>query len=346
LLALGLLGSSAACAQAFGIHDPIPGLTNDAALGADDSVPVESGESIEASDETAGGESGDTGTDEGPAQLDASDESADGFAAADADTDTAAAPPQDGASEADALGDAIGRSDGPIEADVVTADAPSDAMGGPDPTLLGYWSFDEGTGATAADSSGHGNNGSLQGGATWGAGKVGSHCLALKAVGAFVDVPRPVVDTTKPYTVSAWANMTRFNGGSNSHYCIAGIDGNATSGFYFTFHGDGYAALTLFQTDVSSSAYAEALSSATAVAGTWYYLTGVFDGSSVKLYVDGALNNTTSVPPPWAALGHTAFGRSRWSSANTDYFVGSIDEVRMYSRALTTPEIQALYALH
>jgi hypothetical protein len=286
---------------------------------------VESAASIEASDAPAV----DSDNSEGAAQLDASDEIADGVA-----------------SDTNAVGDAIGLSDGPIEADVVITDAPSEAIGPPDPSLVGYWSFDEGTGATAADSSGHGNNGSLQSGATWGPGKVGSHSLALRVAGAFVDVPTAVFDTTRPYTVSAWANMTRFVGGSSSHYCIASIDGNAISGFYFAFHGDGYAALTLYPSDGVAGVPHEALSRATIAAGTWHYLTGVFDGGNVALYVDGALNNTTPVPAPWAARGHTVFGRSKWNGMSTDYIVASIDEVRMYSRALTAAEIQALYALH
>ena len=40
--------------------------------------------------------------------------------------------------------------------------------------LVGYWKFDENSGTVAADSSGHDNNGSLQGGVTWANGYTNS----------------------------------------------------------------------------------------------------------------------------------------------------------------------------
>ena len=48
--------------------------------------------------------------------------------------------------------------------------------------LVGYWNFDEGTGTTAADSSGSGNNGTLVNGSTWTAGKVGNGALQFDGV--------------------------------------------------------------------------------------------------------------------------------------------------------------------
>jgi hypothetical protein len=349
LLVLGLLASSTACAQALGIDDPIPGLTSDAALGIDGSDQTESGTSVDGSG-TPVADSGegavDAGAGEGTAPLDASDSMADGVAAADAVPPDGAWTPdavaQDDGSAADAPGDAIGLSDGLTEADVVAADAPSEAMGSPDPSLVGYWSFDEGTGATAGDSSGYGNHGSLQGGATWGVGKVGSHSLAINAAGGFVDVPRAVVDTTKPYTVSAWVNS---NAVLTTNQCVASIDGNAISGFFFLLRNTSTFSLELRQSDGTGTPVHAALSNAAITARTWHYFAGVFDGSRVSLYVDGALNGSSPVPPPWAALGHTAIGRSRYNGGNADYLVGSIDEVRIHSRALTAAEIQALYAL-
>ncbi len=44
--------------------------------------------------------------------------------------------------------------------------------------LVGYWNFDEGSGTVAADGSGSGNNGTING-ATWVAGKVGSGALSF-----------------------------------------------------------------------------------------------------------------------------------------------------------------------
>ena len=43
-----------------------------------------------------------------------------------------------------------------------------------DPSLVGWWKLDEGSGTTAADSSGHGNDGTLEGSAAWDAGMFGN----------------------------------------------------------------------------------------------------------------------------------------------------------------------------
>ena len=222
------------------------------------------------------------------------------------------------------------------------AGAATEAAPPVDPTLAGYWNFDEGTGTTALDSSGHGNNGVLQGGAGWGPGRVGNHCLALMSAGAFVDIPETVVDTSKPYSVSAWVQLTVATGNQT----VVSIDGNVDSAFFFKQHSAGSFTLEVRASDdVSAPVAASAMASAQTVAGSWYYFTGVFDGSTVALYVDGAVNSSAAFGTAWRAFGHTAVGRSKFTGADADFVTGYIDEVRMYSRALSAPEVQALYLL-
>jgi concanavalin A-like lectin/glucanase superfamily protein len=237
----------------------------------------------------------------------------------------------------DAKAPDLGSSDGPTEAGTLP-----DATGGQDPNLVGYWNFDEGTGVIAVDSSGHGNNGSLQGGATWGPGKVGSHCLALNAAGAFVDIPNAVVDTRMPYSVSAWVNLTTAAG----NQAVVSIDGNSDSAFFFKQHSAGFFTLEVRASDTASAPVAASAPASTqTAAATWYYFTGVFDGSRIYLYVGGALNGSGIFTTPWTGNGHTSFGRSKFMGQYGDYVTGAIDEVRIYSRALTAPEVQALYLL-
>jgi hypothetical protein len=218
-----------------------------------------------------------------------------------------------------------------------------DGTGSADPSLAGYWNFDEGTGPIATDSSGHGNNGSLQAGATWAPGKVGSHCLALNSAGAFVEIPNAVVDTSKPYSVSAWVKLSVAAGNQT----VVSIDGNSDSAFFFKQHAAGFFTLEVRASDRASAPVgASASASAQTAAGTWYYFTGVFDGSTIYLYVDGVLNGRGTFATPWRGLGHTFVGRSKFMGPYGDYVTGAIDEVRIYSRALTASEIQALYVLH
>lgn len=231
----------------------------------------------------------------------------------------------------------LGSSDGPTEASGLP-----DANGSADPSLAGYWNFDEGTGLIAADSSGHGNNGALKGGATWGPGKVGSHCLALNSAAAFVDIPTAVVDTSMPYSVSAWVNLSMAGGDQT----VVSIDGNSDSAFFFKQHSAGFFTLEVRASDnASAPVAASAPASIQTAAGTWYYFTGVFDGSTIYLYVGGALNGSGIFATPWKGLGHTFVGRSKFMGLYGGYVTGSIDEVRIYGRALTAREVQALYLL-
>jgi len=77
--------------------------------------------------------------------------------------------------------------------------------------------------------------------------------------------------------------------------------------------------------------------------GQWTHIVGTYDGSTIKLYINGALNNSTAdgaglptAAQPWN------IGK-RWD--NADYINGSIDDVRIYNRALAQGEVAQLYKL-
>ncbi|MBS1528215.1 MAG: LamG domain-containing protein, partial [Bacteroidetes bacterium] len=77
----------------------------------------------------------------------------------------------------------------------------------------------------------------------------------------------------------------------------------------------------------------------------WHMVTATYSNSlsQIKFYVDGVLDNTTSgVSSPNSAITQSLyFGRDSYSSA---YFLdGSLEEVRIYSKALDTASIHGLY---
>lgn len=77
-------------------------------------------------------------------------------------------------------------------------------MAAQSPPLTGHWPFDEGSGTTAADSSGGGHPLTLQGGATWAPGVVGTSALSVSGSQQYAQSAVPVIDTTQSFTVSAW----------------------------------------------------------------------------------------------------------------------------------------------
>lgn len=75
------------------------------------------------------------------------------------------------------------------------------------------------------------------------------------------------------------------------------------------------------------------------VSGTWYYLTGVYNGSQLKLYVDGIEKGSTNFSGNIRAndLTHRLnMGRLPWGYG---FFVGYMDDVRIWNKALTAAEV-------
>ena len=76
-------------------------------------------------------------------------------------------------------------------------------------------------------------------------------------------------------------------------------------------------------------------------ANTWYYVAVTYDGAALNFYIDGTLRGTTAKAGGVIPDG----GRPIWVGGNDiwgEYFTGKIDEFRIYNRALSQAEIQAL----
>jgi hypothetical protein len=201
-------------------------------------------------------------------------------------------------------------------------------------TPTAYLTFDEGTGTIAHDSSGNGNNATLQGNAGWTPGLVGPHALGLPgAPGSYASISYPVVDTTKSFTVAAWVRLNNVNG----YQTFVSEDGGTISTFFLQLRNDTHRfAFTIpypFSINISSTV--------TPVAGQWYHLAGVYDGvgQAAALYVDGILQDQLYNVVASAPNGQTAIGRGQFAGGPVDWVNGSIDDVRLYSSTLTASDI-------
>ena len=75
---------------------------------------------------------------------------------------------------------------------------------------------------------------------------------------------------------------------------------------------------------------------------TWYHLVGVYDGSELKIYLNGNLDGTLSYPGAFpTSNNYLAIGRL--GTVNAEYFDGTIDEVKIYNKTLTGTQISTLY---
>ena len=198
-----------------------------------------------------------------------------------------------------------------------------------DDGLVGYWSFDEGTGKKTVDASGNGLDGEFSGAPKWVEGKFGS-ALEFDGEDDYVKVADDnALDLTDEVTLMAWFNPSaaltsrRMMVKNNSIFVIFDF-GNASSVDF------------LVKPD---NLFAQSKTTDWKI-GQWYHFAGTFDGKTLRVYVDGELegetpNNSPITPSDldfW--IGGDDFGRP------TDHFPGKIDEVRIYEKALSRANIQ------
>ncbi|MGX9889029.1 LamG-like jellyroll fold domain-containing protein [Streptomyces sp. NPDC002276] len=209
---------------------------------------------------------------------------------------------------------------------------------------VGKWSMDEGTGTTAADSVG-GKGAGLAGGATWsGKARLGK-ALQGDGTSAYAATTSSALDTTKSFTVSAWARLT-----GTSHNAVAvaqsGVNGSAFALYYST----AYQAwiFNRYTSDSASPTIVRSISTMTPEAGVWTHLMGVYDAQqqTIQLSVNGVpQGDPVAFTTPWQATGGLQMARGQAGAAFTDYFPGQIDEVTTWNRILSDEEIADLEAM-
>ncbi len=207
--------------------------------------------------------------------------------------------------------------------------------------LVGYWSFDEGSGNKVYDKSGNGNDGSLLpsgSGPIWTAGKFGS-ALQFDGTDDYVEVSNPgsINGISKVLTVSVWIKPTSGNQGNHIIDDINGAFGNG--GWLFRLNGVAFPyGLSLEYWQNGASSYTGAVTASNVLLNNeWYYLTGVININQnyIKIYVNGeekASNTASGQIGPHNDPFRISY--PDWGVSGT-YFNGLIDEVRIYNKALT-----------
>lgn len=80
--------------------------------------------------------------------------------------------------------------------------------------------------------------------------------------------------------------------------------------------------------------------------GEWHHVVGTYDGDAVKVYVDGVLEDTNSSPSgnlP-TGIGPLRIGAD-YQAVPAGFFLGSIDDVRLFGRALSATEVRTLFGV-
>jgi autotransporter-associated beta strand protein len=204
--------------------------------------------------------------------------------------------------------------------------------------LVDWWKFDETGGGTAADSGAHGNTGTLMSGATWVSGIISNAVHLDGTANGYVSFPSGLVSTLNDFTIccwvkadvsAMWARVFDFGSGTGTYMFLSPFNGSGVVR---------YAILT------PSSGGEQGINSPLALStGVWHHLAVTLSGTTGVLYIDGkAVGTNSSMTLEPSALGSTTqnyIGKSQWNDPN---LTGSVDDFRIYTRALSGGEVAAL----
>jgi len=212
--------------------------------------------------------------------------------------------------------------------------------------LIGHWAFDDGSGTTASDSSGYGNNGTVSTGLSsvqWVSGKKGG-AIDFDGVDDYVDCGNDVLfDSSRPLTVSFWAKLHSYGVAYPLPLILKTEQSTGFNFFYSTrpsYGGFNFGSSSNF---VRLRTAGNIGSSFT---GVWKHFVMVYDGTdrtanaSYKLYLGGIKQSLVNS----SAFSATPLINNITTSVSpTCPFYGLIDDVRIYNRALSAAEVEAMY---
>lgn len=193
--------------------------------------------------------------------------------------------------------------------------------------------------SNANDMSGFGNNGTVNG-ATLTADRFGNAngAYSFNGVNDYINIPNPPRNYGKEITVSWWVNVNSFQIGSG----IGQSTPNVSSSGTWLMHGNVDRSLLWY---VNDNGTWRNTPNTTPIGSGWHHIVGTAKSDSLRLYIDGnlavksvgissnILNDINSV----IHIGKDVrYSSNRWLN-------GSIDDVQVFTRALSLTEIQAIY---
>ena len=198
----------------------------------------------------------------------------------------------------------------------------------PPPGLVSWWRSE----ANALDQAGQ-NNGTLAGNTTYGSGQVGQ-AFVFDGNGDGVTVGNPASLQLQDFTIEAWIKR------ASASVASFGFNG----GLIFGYGGGGYALGILDNgTPFLTRVEVDNVMPGTAITDTnLHHLAVTKSGSSVVFYIDGVAHAAPAYSTTYNFATPAAIGARGDNLGNS--FLGKIDEISIYNRALAVGDIQAIYS--
>jgi len=240
--------------------------------------------------------------------------------------------------------------DGATDSDtvVITINPPATPLPPPAPPssagLMGYWKFDDGAGTTALDSSGNNIHGTLTNGPTWVAGKIGG-ALSFDGVDDNVITRDPADGSldmgTGDFTLAAWFYFPTLPGvGVTQDMISKGSHGNRGYSLGITDN-----LLCGYIDNTGDGGINQSFCYGSPTAGVWHHGAAVFDRDlEVRIYLDGISVGANGIWPrnDGNIDSPNSLKIGEYGDSALLWFNGTLDDVRIYNRALSASEIAAL----
>jgi len=204
--------------------------------------------------------------------------------------------------------------------------------------LAAYWSFNEGSGNIAYDSSDNGRDGVLYSSPTWTSGKYGG---AL----TFSGLPNQQVFSNftnrfDNFTISTWVFTTVDQTPNEWNYFAFLFSKDSSSGYDSPIVEFGTWGNTIaFKVNDSTNAF-DLYGAGSLTKNYWNHVVGTIGKNTLKLYVNGILvgsRNDFTTTPPWSNINNSIGG------LNNRVFNGIIDEVSIYNRNISDSEVSQIF---
>jgi Concanavalin A-like lectin/glucanases superfamily len=222
-----------------------------------------------------------------------------------------------------------------------TAIMTSSALGATGP--IGVWKLNEGSGTLVADSSGNGNNGVISGQTSWVAGVFGGSGLRFDGSGRVKVNDNNALEPASAVTVSAWF---RHGGSPGAYRYIAAKGANGCIAASYGLYSGPNGGLEFYVSKQRGSRFARSPDAGKGVwDGQWHLAVGTYDGTTIRLYVDGVQVGSGSA---WGGSleyllpDSNDFYIGNYPGCTDHAFAGDVDDVVVWGRTLTAGEIADL----
>ena len=202
--------------------------------------------------------------------------------------------------------------------------------------FVGHWKLSETSGTTSADSTIFAKNGTVTGGANWSTRCNGAGVFDFDGSSHYISITSAShLQPTESLTMAAWIRGDAWGSGADVDAIFRKGEGNPNN-YQFAI-ANGRVALYLDTSDPDDQSIR---GNTTLTAGVWYHVAATWDGSTVKIYVNGQLDNTPQSRTGTIGVDTRALYIGGYSGS--DLFDGMIYDARLYNRALNQSEIAKL----